>query len=110
MRHLAVVLALSILWLGACSSEQGGPDSIAEVEQAVQGACFSNDDCPTEHTCDTSQCLSCCAPGSETCITACCGKCVKQSRKLCRMFECAPGFIPIDPDGDGCDNACRLVR
>jgi hypothetical protein len=105
---LLIVFGISLCF-AACG---GAPEDAEPIERAAEGAhgaCFSDADCPSSLACDTSQCLSCCKPGAEGCVAVCCGRCIPQARSVCRIVACASGFVPIDTNGDGCQNGCRKI-
>lgn len=76
--------------------------------------CFSDGDCGEGERCDVATSAPdggpCCPPGA-FCIAimpACSGSCVADDvQEPCAMLLCVEGYLAVDHDGDGCDDACQ---
>lgn len=108
MRSAAVSFVFIFAMIAGCAA-QTEPEPIGESLAGLQSLCTSDDDCGGG-TCNTSQCLSCCAPG-EVCIAVCCGTCESPRPprpSQCLQVLCAEGYEPIT-DALGCDHGCRPI-
>jgi hypothetical protein len=107
MRHYVISMLLATVVLAGCAAETS-PEPIGGDRAGLQSPCMSDDDCGGG-SCDTSECLSCCAPG-EPCIAVCCGTCEGPTPgpTRCMRVICAAGYEPIT-DRFGCDHGCRPV-
>ena len=75
-----------------------------DLTQMCKEECTSDADCPDGYYCE--QQWDCPCTGFN-CLVACQpwgGKCVP---KCDFAIDCAPGYLPVDTDGDGCDDACK---